>query len=72
MSGDWANNCDPHPYADDGFGDEDWDFEKACINCGGQSVGDVCAQCGMPLCPMCGECGAGFCHDHPNEHFQGF
>ena len=45
---------------------------EACIECGDKSVGDICDQCGMPLCPMHYELGAGFCKDHPNKHFRGW
>ena len=61
------------------FFDDDWEdeeevrnVENTCVDCGEQSVGDACAQCGMPLCVMCAECGAGFCELHPDKNFKGF
>lgn len=38
--------------------------------CGRATAGDQCQQCGLPLCPMCSETGAGFCKDHPDEHYE--
>jgi len=40
--------------------------------CGRNSIGDSCGQCGMPLCPMCFESGGGFCSKHPDEDFEGY
>ena len=62
---------------EDDFYDGGWDEEvfdpfSACIDCGEQSCGDVCAQCGMPLCMEHAEGGAGFCRAHPDEHFRGY
>lgn len=35
---------------------------KYCLQSAG---GDCCDQCGIPLCQMHQETGAGFCHEHP-------
>lgn len=39
--------------------DEQEDWENVC-SCG-RPGNDYCGFCGVPLCHMCFECGAGFC-----------
>jgi len=40
--------------------DEDEDEER-CSKCGRPTAFEACCGCGAPLCPMCFECGCGFC-----------
>lgn len=35
--------------------------EKYCNECHRETIGEVCGFCGNDLCPMCFECGGGFC-----------
>ncbi len=46
--------------------DDDWD--KLC-ECGRDTCGSGCEECGVPLCPMCDEIGAGFCHHCPSDDY---
>jgi len=63
----------PEWYDDDRDDEEGaWNIENACIDCGEQGVGEVCGQCGMPLCVQHAETGAGFCSRHPDKNFKGF
>jgi len=48
-----------------------WDVFEIC-ECGAHTIGETCGQCGMPLCPMCFECGCGFCSQHPDKNFKGY
>ena len=58
----------------------EWNYEDEeearpddyCGECHRPTAGDHCQQCGLPLCPMCSETQAGFCKDHPDEHFEGY
>ena len=36
-------------------------MEKRCFECDGETIGEQCGFCGNELCPMCFECGGGFC-----------
>lgn len=38
--------------------------------CGQIACREACEQCGIPLCSMCFETGAGFCDLHPDENYQ--
>lgn len=38
------------------------DYEQMC-DCGQQSTGGACAQCGAPLCPVCHEVQVDLCSD---------
>jgi hypothetical protein len=51
---------------EDVYQEYDWDMEDYCIDCQRATVGEVCQQCGAPICPMCYEVGAGFCNEHPD------
>ena len=44
------------------------DDEELCA-CGRPTCGEGCEECGEPLCPMCFECGAGFCDECSTENF---
>ena len=59
-------------FYDDDWGEDVSDPLNACIDCGAEGIGEVCGQCGMPLCVMHAETGAGFCSQHPDKHFRGF
>lgn len=41
-----------------------------CWCCGQSTAGEVCQQCGKPLCSMCVETRAGFCMDCPTEDYK--
>lgn len=43
--------------------------EPLC-SCGRATCGEGCQQCGLPLCPMCFEAGAGFCGKHPDDSYR--
>lgn len=49
---------------------EDWCYDEQddrepemieCDKCGRATAHETCGGCGMDLCPMCFECGGGFC-----------
>jgi len=40
---------------------DDEQLEELCSLCGRPTAGEECCGCGSPLCPMCFECGGGFC-----------
>lgn len=44
--------------------------EDRCSACGRSTVGEVCQQCGRPLCSICVETRAGFCIDCPTEDYK--
>ena len=50
-------NCDPEFYDE-----PELDLENCCYYCWRESSG-VCGFCGLPLCHMHFELGAGFCHE---------
>jgi len=50
--------------------EEDCEPELACIECGKQG-NDTCQECGLPLCHMHHELGAGFCKKHPSQYYRG-
>jgi hypothetical protein len=54
-------------YFDD---DEEVSDPMAACHEDGRRAFESCNQCGVPLCPMCFECGAGFCDRHPDERFE--
>lgn len=56
--------------SDDDWGDDPREDMEALCSCGRPTIGECCEQCGMPLCPMCFETGAGFCHGHPTEDYR--
>ena len=67
----------PDDFEDDWEDDDDWEDEDeqrgpddVCINCFEPGAMDSCQQCGAPLCGMCAELGAGFCHDHPDKDYR--
>jgi hypothetical protein len=52
-------------------------FENTCFYeykngeiCADATAGDVCDQCGIPLCPMHAETGAMFCNKHPDANYE--
>ena len=56
---------------DEDFGrDYDRGDDPICAKCGRKTIGESCGRCGRDLCPMCFECGAGYCghcgEDMPN------
>lgn len=61
-------------YCDDDYEDNEETIspDNYCRDCGRPAVGDQCQQCGLPLCPMCSETGAGFCKRHPDEYLDGY
>lgn len=56
----------------DDLNDDDFEPEESghCVQCSRPTSGDVCEECGLPLCPMCSECGAGFYNKHPSPNYQ--
>jgi len=65
---------DYHDYDADEFDEEfdeeryrDYKDEHRCW-CGGDGI-DQCDCCGVDLCPMCYELGAGFCQGCPTEEW---
>jgi hypothetical protein len=66
---------DDYWYFEDEVGDdgEEWMLdpppEFACVECGEFGT-DCCQQCGLPLCSMHFELGAGFCRDHPDQNYK--
>lgn len=62
MTTDW--------HSDEYDGEELFDPVSHCKDCDRPTASDHCQQCGAPLCPMCYECGAGFCNKHPDENFE--
>ena len=48
--------------------DDDFDYERACIDCGRLGI-DLCCSCGGWLCGMCSEVGCGFCDNCPTEEW---
>lgn len=48
----------------------DAEGEPPQCQCGRETAGESCEQCGQPLCPMCSECGAGFCSGHPDADYR--
>lgn len=58
-------------YDDDDYSDRE-DDDELCMSggCSQSTCGDACQECGVPLCPMCMECGAGFCGQHPSENYE--
>lgn len=48
-------------------------MSNAICECGGETVGEECGFCGKPLCPMCFECGGGFCSGpHTQEQIDSY
>ena len=45
-------------------------LETGCIHCGAPES-DNCNQCGIELCAMHYEIGAGFCKEHPDDEYEG-
>lgn len=44
---------------------------KACADCNRETAGETCGACGNDLCPMCFECGGGFCgKEHTQEQWD--
>lgn len=46
------------------------DNDPICSQCSRPTAGEGCGQCGVDLCPMCFECGGGFCSKHPDSEYQ--
>lgn len=52
------------------YEDDEYGSEQPVCACGRESIFEGCEECGKPLCPMCFECGAGFCSEHPSEDYR--
>jgi len=53
--------------------DTDRESDPRCRECGQETVGESCGFCGNDLCPMCFECGAGFCSaTHTQEQIDAY
>lgn len=59
---------DDSPDEEDDDVDDEQDGPRCA--CGRESIAEGCEECGTPLCPMCYECGAGFCREHPSENYE--
>ncbi len=49
--------------------EDDYDPEGSCVECGHYPCADCCQYCGMPLCLMHFELGAGFCKNCPTDEW---
>lgn len=47
--------------------------QRICHECNRETAGETCGFCGNDLCPMCFECGGGFCSDkHTQEQIDAY